>query len=94
MRTQFYLPRAWFSLTATPLPIGPQPPPGPPEDFGWTPGLGVLRLLGTFFLVITGKQRSMVKARRGLDEIRWDRLDWHDDLGTARRGWPRRAEGP
>jgi len=29
-----------------------------------------------FYLLTLGKQRSMVKARQGLDDIRWDSLNW------------------
>jgi hypothetical protein len=32
--------------------------------------------LALFYVLMVGKQRSMVKAHRGLDEIRWDALDW------------------
>ena len=37
---------------------------------------GGVALLAIFFLVVGGKQRSMVAAHQGLEKVRWDNLDW------------------
>ncbi|MFO7877769.1 MAG: hypothetical protein R6U55_14430 [Desulfovermiculus sp.] len=39
-------------------------------------GIGACVLLALFYLLTLGKQRSMVKARQGLDDVRWDSLNW------------------
>jgi len=78
MRTQFYLPAEWFAGAAV---------TGPPPARTLTGlshqtqtqllfGLGAAALLAVFFVVMAGKQRSMVAAHAGLDDIRWDSLDW------------------
>ncbi|WP_419597128.1 hypothetical protein, partial [Thiolapillus sp.] len=76
MRVQFYLPAGWFKLTARPVQRATAVP-GRGESAGnsWLLVLG-LAVIGAFFGVVKGKQRSMFKAREGLDEIRWENLDW------------------
>jgi hypothetical protein len=80
MRTQFYLPAAWFALAP-----GAAPPRGAPVPGATGPGrwsippplmIGAVLLLGFFVMVVGGKHRSMVAAHRGLDDVRWDNLDW------------------
>ena len=74
METQFYLPAQWFEL----------PSGASPSKETWPDKLknvlpfagGGLLLLGAFYFIVTGKHRSMVAAHRGLDEVRWENLDW------------------
>ncbi|MBD3305455.1 hypothetical protein GF348_03705, partial [candidate division KSB3 bacterium] len=86
MRTQFYMPAAWFDLpqaeqvpTTTP---SSKPTPITQEPTLWQKLrrdpllLGMIIIGVVFSLIAIGKQRSMVSAHKGLDEVRWDNLDW------------------
>ena len=74
MQTQFYLPAGWFDLAAG----------GTPADGEtWAdragrvlPWAGELVLMAAYYFVVTAKHRSMATAHRGLDEVRWENLDW------------------
>ena len=74
MQTQFYLPAQWFELSSG----------ASPSKETWSDKLkeavpfagGGLLLMGAFYFVVMGKHRSMVAAHRGLDEVRWENLDW------------------
>ncbi|MCB0293710.1 MAG: hypothetical protein KDG51_00350, partial [Calditrichaeota bacterium] len=87
MRVQVYFPRAWFELPEG-IPLLDESEPYLPESSadvsaepgsGWRNPLflgGAGLLLALFFFLVIGKHRSMVQAHQGLDEIRWDNLDW------------------
>ena len=83
MRVQFYMPAVWFSLT------GPKSGTVATEGLSLAdgiaagperPSIGLLGFglfgLGAFYLLVRGKQRSVLRARSGLDQIRWENIDW------------------
>lgn len=75
MRVQFYMPAGWFDLPAGKSAVEAPGQQAARSDNGLLLVAG-LAVIAAFFGVVKGKQRSMLAARRGLDEIRWENLDW------------------
>ena len=77
MRTQFYMPADWFALKGTTRPPGISYPgeSGIFENDTLLLG-GMALLIIIFFVIMVSKHRSMITAHKGLDEVRWDKLNW------------------
>ncbi|RLD86631.1 MAG: hypothetical protein DRJ07_00285, partial [Bacteroidetes bacterium] len=91
MRTQFYMPADWFALSVTEsIPVQDEtttyqdettyddyedqlmPSQGNKKDLLlWALAVGAI-----FFFVVNRKHKSMVKAKAGMDDVSWDKLDW------------------
>ncbi|MHB1003898.1 MAG: hypothetical protein ACYC1B_08780, partial [Thermoleophilia bacterium] len=83
METQFYLPAEWFDLPADVAAVKRPSASDIQQEHDYLRSdrwpwylAGIGSLLSSFFAMVMGKQRSMVKAHAGLDEVRWENMDW------------------
>ncbi|PIP38368.1 MAG: hypothetical protein COX19_13140, partial [Desulfobacterales bacterium CG23_combo_of_CG06-09_8_20_14_all_51_8] len=101
MRTQFYMPADWFDFSGVASVSMSGQSAKDTETHLATPEprrkatsrktvfyVGLAMLLAVYALIVTGKQKSMVMAHKGLDDILWDNLNWTPPklvLGTFRK---------